>query len=824
MALKTRLILLLGGALFALLFVGGMGVMSTASQARFGEEANRLTDVLRAQMQADMMHDAIRGDVLNAMRIGSEGAAAQEDRKAVEQDLDEHVQNFRKQVQTIGGQNLAQVNALLANVQADVQSYDKVAHATLTAALSGKKEGAAAWPAFEAEFEKLEKSMEKFGDGIQQVAAESKDAAIAHGQQGVLWSWVVIALASALLIVTGFLTVRSILRRLGGDPEVAWKLVNDVTQGKLDARVVLANGDTTSLLASMQGLIQRIRTVTNAVQQLARDQQAGQMAQRIDVANLPGDFAVLANEVNALVAAQNQSLTEVTSLVGHYARQDFSASLAPQPGDKAAFKTQMDTVREILQDNQRQAVLNTRLRNALDCVSLPVRIADDDGCIVYINNAMKHVLERDRNAFAKAIVGFDPTKVLGGSVGMFYADPAAALARLRALTGTANSQLELGGRMYALNTSVVMDANGARLGTVGQWTDITEQLSAEREIDSVVQAATRGDFSQRLNLEGKTGFFANLCRGMNQLMQTSEQGLNDVAQLLAAFAEGDLTQRIEQDYQGLFGKVKASANTTAENLTRVLSEVRAAANSLTGASGQVSATAQSLSQAASEQASSVEQTSAQIESMTASIGHNSENAKVTQNMAGTASREATDGGEAVRQTVTAMKQIASKIGIVDDIAYQTNLLALNAAIEAARAGEHGKGFAVVAAEVRKLAERSQEAAKEIGALAASSVETAERAGNLLEKIVPTIQKTSDLVQEIASASVDQSESVQQIGGAMGQLTRATQQNASASEQLAATSEELSGQAEELQSSIAFFNTGMDPADVGSLASPRRRTR
>ena len=200
-----------------------------------------------------------------------------------------------------------------------------------------------------------------------------------------------------------------------------------------------------------------------------------------------------------------------------------------------------------------------------------------------------------------------------------------------------------------------------------------------------------------------------------------------------------------------------------------------------------------------------------MDTMSSSIGQNSDNARVTDSMASKTSKEAVDGGMAVNDTIVAMKQIASKIGIVDDIAYQTNLLALNAAIEAARAGEHGKGFAVVAAEVRKLAERSQQAAKEIGELAGSSVSTAERAGKLLNEIVPSIQKTSELVQEIAAASAEQSQSVVQIGGALGQLSKATQQNASASEELAATSEELSGQAEQLQQSVAFFKIGDDAA-------------
>ncbi len=278
-----------------------------------------------------------------------------------------------------------------------------------------------------------------------------------------------------------------------------------------------------------------------------------------------------------------------------------------------------------------------------------------------------------------------------------------------------------------------------------------------------------------------------------------------VSDVVRKVAAGDLTVQVELasgDNSSMLAAVKGMA----DKLSQIIGEVRTASDALSAAAEQVSATAQSISQGASEQASSVEETSASIEQMSSSVQQNADNAKVTEGMSSKAAKEAVEGGQAVKDTVQAMKTIADKISIVDDIAYQTNLLALNAAIEAARAGEHGKGFAVVADEVRKLAERSQEAAQEIGEVAKNSVSLAEHAGGLLDAIVPSIAKTSDLVQEISSASDEQSSGIGQINTAVTQLSQLTQENSSASEELAATAEEMSGQAEQLQELMSFFTT------------------
>ncbi len=282
------------------------------------------------------------------------------------------------------------------------------------------------------------------------------------------------------------------------------------------------------------------------------------------------------------------------------------------------------------------------------------------------------------------------------------------------------------------------------------------------------------------------------------------RALNLAVSVANRIAEGDMTVRFSADAKDETGRMLRALKAMVERLGHVIGEVREGAGGVSSAAQQVSASAQTMSQGTTEQAASVEETSASLEQMNSSITQNTENSRQMETMALKGAKEAQESGEAVDETVKAMRSIAEKISIIEEIAYQTNLLALNAAIEAARAGEHGKGFAVVATEVRKLAERSQTAAKEIGGLASSSVQVAERAGTLLVELVPSITKTADLVQEVTAASTEQSGGVEQINQSMTQVDSVTQRNASAAEELSSTAEEMASQADTLSELISFF--------------------
>ncbi len=352
----------------------------------------------------------------------------------------------------------------------------------------------------------------------------------------------------------------------------------------------------------------------------------------------------------------------------------------------------------------------------------------------------------------------------------------------------------------------------------GEFNDIKNSLNslidALEQVTNVAKAVAAGNASVTVRERSEHD---ELMRAIAGMIAATKRVSEIAIELSNGNLKVDVRERSEQD------ELMLALRRMVQKLLEVMQDVKTASNNVATGAQELSASSETLSQGSAEQASSIEEVSSSMEEMSANIKQNADNSVQTEKIALKAAGDAKEGGEAVAKTVEAMRSIASKISIVEEIARQTNLLALNAAIEAARAGEHGKGFAVVAAEVRKLAERSQRAAREITELSETSVSVAEQAGGLLARILPDVQKTAGLVQEITGASREQDAGATQITQAIQQLDAVIQQNASSSEEMASTSEELAGQAEALQAAISFFRIDEGGHGATAFMKPKHET-
>lgn len=252
------------------------------------------------------------------------------------------------------------------------------------------------------------------------------------------------------------------------------------------------------------------------------------------------------------------------------------------------------------------------------------------------------------------------------------------------------------------------------------------------------------------------------------------------------------------------GQLYKSINRIIQNFRTIIGSINETSNTVLNSGTHLSKLSQSMAQSSNQQAASAEQMSASIEEMLSSIEQNSNNAQEAKQIAKKAEEGIKEGTEASISTIEMMKEISEKITVINEIAERTDMLAINAAIEAARAGESGKGFSVVASEVRKLAEKSQNAAKEIIELTEKSLNVAEKSGNKLTAIVPDVQRTTQIVEEIAATSMEQESGTAQISTAINQLTSTTQQNTASAEELASESEEFVSQAEGLKAIMSSF--------------------
>lgn len=584
---------------------------------------------------------------------------------------------------------------------------------------------------------------------------------------------------------------------------------------------------------AVNSVAETLQKFTGAQLEMARaHRDEGKSSHEMRVSDFAGVYGEIASNLNAMVKCELDVRRLFVDRMLEYSTGSFDNRLQELPGDRRIVSGIAEALRVRLMEAQKAARDSLKVKLALDYSTACVMVVDAEGIIQYSNKATDNLLHRFATALQRHKPDFSPSGVHGSHFSDFHKNPLKVRELVANLKGEHRAQIQLGDLHFLLIANPMLDDNGERLGTFVQFIDRTIQMNAEKEVAEIVHAAAAGDFSKRIVEADKAGFMLQMAQGLNNVLATSEQALGEIRRILKGLAEGDVSQTIEADFQGVFADLKNDTNLTIEQLRGIIARIREASDCINTAAHKISSSNENLLKRTSEQASSLEGTAVNIAKLAESVRQTTENAMQANSVAFEAYESAGRGGEVVAQAVANMKAITERnkevgeiTSLIDAIAFQTNLLALNAAIEAARAGEHGRGFSVVAGEVRALAQRAATAAKQIKDVINNTIGRVEEGAKLVEStgatitdLVSQVQRVTAIILSSASTNSEHSDSVQKVSETIAKIDQVTQQNAGLFAEVTATAQSLEEQAKALVSAVSVFTMAKDEA----ATEPRRR--
>jgi methyl-accepting chemotaxis protein len=456
----------------------------------------------------------------------------------------------------------------------------------------------------------------------------------------------------------------------------------------------------------------------------------------------------------------------------------FQASLV----EKAALKAENEF-----------AVNNGRIRNALDSANTNLVVTDADANAIFINDSM-HELVNTLRAHLPDVM-FDSDNEADFQLNLQHLKPEGLAEIMAGGTSTAESEISIDERVFRQILSPVIDDEGACIGIVLEWIDLTEQRRHEKEIEaasireremaselqhkadsllSVVDAAVTGDLSQDITVQGD-----------------------------------DVLGRVGQGLQRFFSQLRVSIQEisgNADHLSTASDDLNSVNNNMKGTAHESALQIATVSDAAVSVDNTVGKVALAVEQLSDSVKVISGNSRSAASVAEQAVTIARSTDAVVRNLSESSVGIGNVVKVITTIAEQTNLLALNATIEAARAGESGKGFAVVANEVKELAKETAKATEDISRRISAIQGDSETATSAIKDISSIISQINDLQSEIATGLETQSEATLEINRSVQEVSTHTNDIALATKQVAeGAKESLTGTEEALRSTEKLAN-------------------